>query len=240
MSKKISVLLVAVLLVTMLSACGSAAVPGNQPPVRQINVSGSGKVYIVPDIAYINVGVHTEADTVTDALNKNNEQAQAIADALKAMGVDEKDIQTTAFNVYPQQQYGPDGTIVRNYFSVDNTVYVKVRDLQKLGNLLDATVRSGANTINGISFDVENRADAEKEARRLAIEDARLKAQEIAAAAGLSLGEIQSLNVYASGGPTPYYYDAKGGAMAAPMMDVPIAAGQMVITADANITYEIK
>lgn len=237
MSKKFSVLLVAVLLVSLLAACAPVA-PAAQPPVRQINVSGSGKVYVVPDVAYINIGVHTEADTVTEALSKNNEQAQAIADALKGMGVDAKDIQTTAFNVYPQQEYGMDGTIVRRYFSVDNTLYVKVRDLQNLGKLLDTVVRSGANTINGISFDVLDRAAAEKEARALAIADARAKAEEIAAAAGLTLGEIQTLNVYASGGPMPYY-DAKGGAMAV-QMEVPIAAGQMVITADANITYSIK
>jgi uncharacterized protein YggE len=240
MSKKFSILLMAVLLISVLAACAPVAAPAAQPPIRQINVSGSGKVYVVPDVAYINIGVHTEADTVTEALNQNNQQAQAVADALKAQGVDEKDIQTTAFNVYPQQEYGMDGTIVRRYFSVDNTLYVKVRNLQNLGKLLDTVVRSGANTINGITFDVLNREAAEKEARALAIADARAKAEEIAAEAGLTLGQIQTLNVYASGGAMPYYDAKVGGAMAAPYAEVPMAAGQLVIMADANITYEIK
>ncbi|HOD04100.1 MAG TPA: SIMPL domain-containing protein, partial [Anaerolineaceae bacterium] len=148
------------------------------------------------------------------------------------------DIQTTAFNVYPNQEYNSEGQVVRKFFSVDNTVYVKVRELDKLGQILDAVVRAGANQINGISFDVENRTEAEAQARIAAIADARMKAEELAAAAGVTLGELQTASVYNSGGAIPVY-EGKGGYMSADA-SVPMSAGQMQVTADASLTYIIK
>jgi len=104
------------------------------------------------------------------------------------------------------------------------------------GIRLLAVVRAGANTINGISFDLEDRVAAEKEARQLAIEDAKAKAVELAGLAGVELGQLYGVNVYSSG-PSPVY-EAKGGA--ALQSGAPIAAGQMVIQFEANLSYEIK
>jgi hypothetical protein len=203
-----------------------------------LSVNGTGQVYLTPDIAYINIGVHTKAETVTEALNQTNGQAQAVVSALGELGVEAKDIQTTAFNVYPQQEYGPTGELLRTVYAVDNTVYVTVRDLSKLGQVLDAVVRSGANNINGISFDIMDKAKALTDARMKAIEDAKAQAEEIAKASGVSLGPIQNVSVYVNNVPQPIY-EGKGGAMAADM-SVPISAGQLTITANASITYEIK
>ena len=242
MKSKLYVVFVAVVMITMLSACGSLPVANNTVSpqnLRTINVNGSGKVYLVPDVAYIYIGVRTQADGVGDALNENNSQAQKIASALKEMGIADKDIQTTAFNVYPQQEYSPEGTIIRTYYVVENTVYVTVRDLTKLGETLDTVVRSGANSINGISFDVQDRAKAESDARKMAIADARARADEIAAAAGVQVGDVQTISVYSNNAPMPMY-DAKGGGMMAEASQVPVAAGQMVITADASVTFLIK
>ena len=112
------------------------ALPGQQPTPRTLSVSGYGEVFIAPDIAYINIGVQTRSETVKDALSINNAQAKAIADALMKLGVEAKDIQTSSFNVYPLQEYGPAGEVLRNLYVVDNIVYVTVRDLQKLGDVL--------------------------------------------------------------------------------------------------------
>jgi hypothetical protein len=178
---------------------------------------------------------------VADALKENNDQAAAVAAALKGMGVDEKDIQTTNFNVYPMQQYSPMGEVTGVVYSVDNTVYVTVRDLDQLGKLLDTVVKSGANSINGISFDVLEKEEAVAEARKLAIENAKSQAEEIAASTGATLGEIISISINAAGPPS--IYDARGMGGGGGMMSsamTPVSAGQMLITVDAYLTFEMK
>lgn len=238
MENKWYILVIGIVVIALLALGVGAVLAGKTEYTRSVNVSGTGKVYVVPDVAYIYIGVRSQADKVGDALNENNMQAAQVASALKELGVAEKDIQTTAFNVYPQQEYGPDGQVTRNYYTVENTVYVTARDLAKLSDILDAVVRSGANSINGISFDVQDRSGAEAEARKLAIADARSRADELAGSAGIKIGRVMNLSVYSSGSAVASY-DAKGGSMMAPN-NVPIAAGQMVITADASITYSIK
>ncbi len=239
---KKSILLVVASLVALfaLSACGTTQVTTTMAQPRTLSASGSGQVYIVPDIAYINVGVRVDADEVSDALAANNVQANAIAEALQAMGVEKSDIQTSNFNVYPMQDWGPDGQISRKYYVVENTVYITVRNLSNLGQLLDTVVSSGANTINGISFDVQDKAAAEAEARDQAIADAKAEAEAIAKASGVSLAELQSVSVYTSGMTYPMY-EAKGiGGAAAYDGSAPISAGQLKISAEANVVFIIK
>ena len=236
MKKKFSFVLVIMVLAIALSACSPKS--SENVVARTINVTGSGEVYLLPDIAYVYVGTRSEADDVATALNDNNKQAQGISSVLSELGVDPKDIQTTSFNVYPLQNYGPDGQPMDIKYVVENTVFIKVRELQRLGELLDAVVRKGANQINGISFDVEDREQAESDSRKLAVQDATKKAQELADAAGVELGQLMNLNVYSSGSPQPMY-DAKGGGYAA-QSAAPIASGQLVISAEANLSYELK
>ncbi len=236
MKKKVLVLVLGVLLVSILAACqGSNQVTSNP---RLIAVNGVGKVYLVPDIAYVYIGVHSQADNVAAALSQNNTQAQAITSTLKELNIASEDIQTTAFNVYPQQTYGPNGEVTGTIYVVENQVYVKVRDLQNLGSMLDAVVRSGANNITGITFDVQDHASAEAEARKLAIEDAKSKATELANLAGVQLGELYGVNISSSGSPMPVY-EAKGG-VGGGAATVPVAAGQLMIEVDANLSYLIK
>jgi uncharacterized protein len=235
MKNQWKLLIIGVLVMALLAACQPAAKSAEVN--RQIGVNGTGRVYLVPDIAYIYIGVRSQAEDVASALSDNNRQAQSISDALRERGVLGEDIQTTSFNVYPQQEYTPEGQPGRITYVVENTVYVKVRDLQALGTLLDGVVRAGANSINGISFDIEDRAQAEADARRLAVEDAKAKAAELAELAGVQLGELQSINVYSSGAPMPLY-DAKGGVGFE--SGAPIAAGQLVVQMDANLTFAIK
>jgi uncharacterized protein YggE len=242
MTIKRTSMLVALFALLILAACqavpGTATQGGVPPTMRQINVSGTGKVYLAPDVAYVFIGVQSQAENVGDALNQNNAKAQTIAAALKELGIEDKDIQTSSFNIFPQQQYSPEGQITGTTYMVDNTVNVTVRDLNILGKLLDAVVRAGANSINGINFDVTDKTQAISEARKLAIEDARATAQELATAAGVTLGDIYSLNSYMNSGPVTTF-DNKGG-MAVEAGQVPVSAGQLMISVDVNLTYEIK
>ena len=235
-------IILSIITVLILGACSgnpSQVVATAQPPQRMINVTGSGQVYLTPDVAYINIGVHSVADTVGEALKLNNSQATAVASSLKELGVDAKDIQTNAFNVYPQQQFGPQGEVIKTSYAVDNSVFVTVRDLSKLGQILDVVVQNGANAINGITFDVLDKTKALSQVRQMAVSDARKQAQELADTAGVKLGDLISLNVYQSSSPVPAF-GGKGGAVANAAAPVAVSAGQMVLSMDASLVYEIK
>lgn len=225
----------------MLSAC-SAVVPGvggNVQP-RMVSVNGSTQMILTPDIAYISIGVHSEAEDAKEAMADNNTQSEAVIDALVAEGVDAKDIQTTNFSIYPQERYSPTGESLGKYFAVDNTVYVKVRDLDGLGGLLDAAVQAGANTVYGISFDIEDKDAVIEQGRKEAVENAHKQAEQLATAAGVTLGPVYSISSYSSY-PVPMAYDVKGmGGAADAVASVPITPGQMTITVDVSVSYEIR
>ena len=238
MQKKYVILIGLILALVSLSACATpVTTQATPPPLRTLNVTGSGKVFIAPDIAYISIGVHTEGESASDAVTKNSEQAQKITGAIKGMGVDPKDIQTTNFNISPQQKYDDKGQLIGIIYVVDNTVYVTIRDLTKIGGLLDEVTKAGANNVYGIQFDLADKTSATSEARKIAVESARTQAQELAQAAGVTLGAVQTINTYNSY-PVSVYEGKGGGAMAA--SDVPISPGQLSLTIEVNIVYEIK
>ena len=240
MKTKFALIAAVFTLALVLSACGPAAsAPAAvQPPQRTINVSGTGQVTIKPDIAYINIGVHTEMPSAADAVAQNNTNSQAVIDALKAAGVAADDLQTTNFNIYPNNQTGPDGKTVSTTYMVDNTVSVKVRDLTKLGAVLDAAVKAGANNVNNIQFDVVDKTKALSDARAAAVKAAKDEATQLAAAAGVTLGDVQTIN-YNENTPGPIFY-AKSAGLAAADSSVPVSAGTMDISVNVTMTYEIK
>lgn len=215
--------------------------PSGNDTQRIISVVGSGQVFLVPDVAYVYIGVHSQSDNVSTALKNNNEQANAVTEALKNLKVEEKDIQTTSFNIYPQQQYEPGtGNVTGTFYSVDNTVYVTVRDLKHLGELLDTVVRSGANSINGINFDVVDKETALMKARELAIENARKQAEELAKVSNVTLGEILSVSSGYVSSPMAKEAFGMGGGGGMASSAAPVSAGQLVLSADVSITYSIK
>ena len=237
-------LILAIVLTTIaLSACGPATVVSNPSPAqRTLSVTGTGLVYLTPDVAYINIGVHTEKPTASDAVSANNSQTQKVITALTDLGVDPKDIRTTNFSIYPNTQYDQQtGKPGNTTYIVDNTVYVTVHQLDKLGNLLDAAVRSGANSINNIQFDVADKSSAVKQARDQAVKDAQTQAQELASTAGVSLGGVQTIS-FTNNIPQPLtdVYGKGGGLAAAPAASVPINTGQLTLTVTVDITYELK
>lgn len=222
-----------------LSAC-SASLQFGQTTPRTINVTGNAQIIIDPDIAYVSIGVHSEAENAKAAVAANNSQSQAVIDAIKAQGVDANDIKTTNFSVYQQQKFSPTGEDLGTFFMADNTVYVTMRDLSKVADILDASVSAGANNIYGITFDVQDKEAATASGREKATADAKTQAEQLAAATGAKLGAVQNISYY-SNPPTPYYYDNKaGGGMAAEGASVPVQPGQLTLTVSVNITYGLK
>jgi uncharacterized protein len=237
---KIKFLLLSVFLVlaVALTACGPSTVSLQpQPPQRTITVTGTGMVTLTPDLAYISIGVHSQDASATVATEDNNSKAQAIINAIKGFGVQAKDIQTTNFSIYPQQQYDPSGKLTGIIYMVDNTVYVTVRDLTKLGDLLDGSVKAGANNISNISFDVADKTAALSQARLAAVAEARKQADELTGATGVSLGEVQTISYNDITPPITMQY-ARADAVAA--SSVPVQSGSMQISTTVSIVYMIK
>lgn len=233
------IFLIAVLVLGIaLTACGPSTITVQpQPPQRTITVTGTGLVTLTPDIAHIYIGVHSEDASASVATTDNNTKAQGIIDAIKAAGVADKDIQTTNFSIYPQQQYDNNGNMTGIIYVVENTVYVTVRDLTGLGSLLDASVRAGANTINSISFDVAEKTAALSEARSAAVVDARKQADELTGATGVTIGNVLTISYYDSSAPVSIQYSRAAMTEAS---SVPVQAGSMQITTTVTIVYEIK
>jgi hypothetical protein len=242
MKTKTLVISVILLLAVLLSACGPVALPATgQTTSRLLTVSGAGKVSLKPDIAYIYVGVHTEKPSAAEAVAENNANTQKLIEALKEAGVDANDIQTTNFSIWQNTQYSPDGTRGATNYAVDNTVYLTVRKLESLGDLLDAAVQAGANNVNSIQFDVADKTKALSDARAEAVKTAKTQADELATAAGVTLGGIQSIQ-YFDASPSPVFQGKGmgGGGAASADVAVPINPGQMQITVTVTIAYEIK
>jgi uncharacterized protein YggE len=223
-----------------LSACSGTIQFGQAQP-RTINVTGNAQVILAPDIAYISIGVHSEAKSATEAVASNNSQTQSVIDAIKGQSVDAKDIQTTNFSVYQQEKYSPSGEDLGSFFMSDNVVYVTMHDISKIGDILDAAISAGANNIYGITFDVQDKETALASGRDKAMADANAQAEELAKAAGATLGAVQTISYY-SNPPTPIYYDSK---VAAPAgvgggASVPISSGQLTLTVSVSVTYALR
>jgi uncharacterized protein YggE len=243
MKTKSLIVFAVIALALLMSACQPAmAVSQNgQANVRTLSVTGSGQAYLAPDIAYIYIGVHTEKQTAAEAVDENTAQTQKLIQAIQDFGIDAKDIRTTNFSIWPMDQFDPatGRPTGEKTYAVDNTVYVTVRELDRLGDLLDTAVQAGANTVNSVQFDVADKDAALKEARVDAMKDAQTQAKELADAAGLTLGEVQSINFADNQYPI---FDGKGGGggAAAEAAAVPIQPGQLTFTVTVNITYAIR
>ena len=242
MKTKYHIVATVALIALLISACGPTTIRQDAlAPLRTVSVTGSGSANLVPDIAYIYVGVHTEKPSAAEAVDENNAQTQKMIEALKDFGIAAKDIRTTNFSIWPQERYDqftgtPTG---EKTYVVDNTVYVTIRDLDKLGELLDTVIAAGANTVNSIQFDVADKSEALKNARAEAVKDAEAQAQELTDAAGVKLGEVQSIGFYDSS-PYPVYDGKGGGGAVAAEAAVPIQPGQLTFTVNVNVTYVIK
>ena len=260
--RKNGLMLVSLALIVLLGACSplsgvnaglnsmpygskpAATVPQTaavQPPMRTIKATGTGTIYLVPDIAYVTIGVHTENKNVEEAVAANNANTQKVKAAVLNAGVAEKDIQTQNFSIYQNQKYDPSGQPTENVYVVDNNLYVTLRDITKIGTLLGDVVKAGANSINGISFDVADKSKALTDATNLALKNGQKQANDLASAEGVTLGDIQSSVIIPVGYSGPVAYGmGGGGAEKAMAANVPISTGQIVVTSQIELVYEVK
>lgn len=204
----------------------------------RLTVTGEGRAAVAPDMATVMLGVTSEAETAKAAMDETSAGVAALLQTLAEAGVEPRDIQTTGLSLTPvwDGRTYDSGPPEITGFAASNAVTVRVRELDALGGLLDAALESGANTFNGLSFGLAEPRPAEDEARADAVADARRKAERIAAAAGVTLGEVVS--IYEDmGGPPPQPMFRMEAAMASDA--VPVAPGELDLTARVTVVWEI-
>ncbi len=205
---------------------------------REIQVQGSGSIEVRPDIAMVQLGVKSQVRTsATEALNEISTKLESVTQALKESGIADDDLKTSNFTINPVYDYQDGRTIPRGY-EASETLQVKIRNLDNVGQVLSRTTVEGVNQVGGLTFVSDNGEDLRTQAEAVAIADARAKAEKLAESLGVRLGEVKSYSA-STGGPEPLFRDlalseAAGGS--AP----PVPAGTQETTATVNITYEIK
>ena len=233
MTRRLS-LLTLLLAAVLLAGCSPTSTA--YPPT--LSTSGTGIVQVAPDMVTVNLGVQTQNSDVSAAVAENNTAAQAITDAAGLVGVSPADIQTTYFSVWSQPMYDEFGNPTDSVtYTVDHTLTIKLRDTAKLGDLLQASIRAGANTVQGVSFGLQDPTAAQDQARELAMQDGQARAEMLASTAGVSLGKVKSASTALSAPQPMYavYAEGMGGGGG-----VPTAPGTQTVQVQVYLVYEIQ
>ena len=204
---------------------------------KTITVTGMGRVTLTPDVADLRLGVNITRPTATAARDDAATAMTKVVAAIKAAGVADKDIQTSMLSLQPVYDYSTNGQGKLTGFQVINVVAVTVRDISKVGDLIDAAVTAGATSVDGVTFRVDNETAAEAQARTAAVADARAKADALATAAGVSIQGVSQIAENTATVPYPLPYAA--GAAPAKDASTPVSPGTTEIDITVTVVYRI-
>ncbi|KPJ71326.1 hypothetical protein AMJ50_02425 [Parcubacteria bacterium DG_74_3] len=216
-------------------------------PQKTLTVSATGEVYKKPDLALVTFSVITEEKTVKEALSENTENMNGVIEFIKSQGIEEKDIKTTSFNIYPRYEWYettgippyPQGERVLVGYEVHQSLEVKIRDLEKIGDIIQGAIDAGANQIGDLRLTIEKEDEFKKEARIQAIQKAKEQAIELSSQLGVKLVGIINFQESVL---LPRFYGFESevplgmGGGEAPQIE----AGETLISVTVSITYEIK
>ena len=197
----VNLILLAVLVITVVGALVLIKVSKGAGSFERdtVTITGEGRVQATPDIGQVTVSIISEGVDAADVQEENIEQFNAVVKALKDAGVDEKDLQTTSYNVNPRYKW-EDGERIEVGFEVRQSLLVKIRNLDKAGDIIRAAGQNGVNSVSGLSFTVDDPEVYREEARRKALEQAQKKAEELAEITGIKLGKVISFSENSGGG----------------------------------------
>lgn len=242
----LSGLLALALLATVLVGCttaqaaAEAEVAAAQRPDRYITVVGSGEVSLVPDIAEVNIGAEVAAATVSEAKAEVDRRVEAIMVAFQEMGIAEQDIQTSHYSIhFERESFGPvareeGAPETEGAYRVFNMLNVTIREIEQVGEILDAAIEAGANQMYGVNFTISDTQEWESEAREKAMADAKARAEELAQLGGVELGEVLSVSEVVGGTPFAATVErAMGGGGG-------IAPGELDFSARIQVTFAIQ
>lgn len=236
------------LLTVMAIAAATGALAQNASPTPRdfavpetISVSGTGKSTLVPDRFVFTLGVQTVANTVDEAVNENNRRTAAVIAALRKAGAEERNIQTSNFNIWPQQDY-QEGRLPRILgYQVSNQITVRSTKIGDAGRLLGVAINAGVNTSSGLTFEVSDPARGREQGLRAAYEDARAKATLLAQAAGRSIGRAITISEGLQA--QPIHPPMMGRVMsmeAKAVSDVPVEAGSQELSYTVSVVFELR
>lgn len=204
-----------------------------------LSVSAHAEARRAPDIATLSTGVVTQAADANSALRTNAEQMNKVVAAIKAAGIAERDIQTSGINLNPQYQYAENKPPVITGYQASNNVNIIVRDIAKVGGILDALVAVGANQINGPTFDIEDKDSLQDQARRTALDKARARAEMYASALGMRVRRIVSVSEGGSFGPQPPMPMMAMAKMERGGADTSISPGENALSVNVDVVFEL-
>ena len=234
---QLAALLVAPLLLAIAGAANAQAAAGDG---TLLSVSAQAEATRVPDVATVSAGVVTQAADANAAMQANAKQMDGVMRAIRAAGIAERDIQTSGISLHPQYRYAENQPPVITGYQASNTVNIKVRDIARLGKVLDALVASGANQVNGPSFEIDEPEAAYDEARREALAKARARANMYAETLGMRVRRIVSIDE--GGGfqpPMPMPMMAMSRAEKGVAYDTAVSPGETTLSANLNVVFEL-
>ena len=212
---------------------------GGEAMPRTITVSGIGKATARPDVAEIQLGVETVSEDPGLAISENTERMTAVMDVVKAMGVEDKDVQTVKFSMWVEEERDREGRLtgVRRYHVV-NHIRVRLHDLDKTGEFLRKALEAGANNVGGITFRVSDPEALERQARDLAIANAKAKAEQLATGLGAKLGPLRQVSEF-GGVVTPRAAPMGAVEKAVAAAPVPVSGGEFSVTVQIQVVFDI-
>ena len=256
--KVIAIMLAAVVLMLVVGGCSDVARAGGgggQPPGGQvsaldvsgndsmaytISVRGLGKASSSPDEANIQLGVESIENDAAEAVSDNTGRMAAVMQSIGELGLEDKDIQTVNYNMWVEQVRDREGNLTgETRYHVVNQISIRLHDLTKTGELLQRALAAGVNNVGGVTFTVSDSIALQREARDLAIADAKAKAEQMATGLGVSLAKVRYVSE-SSGLPVPgpvFMSEARG---MGGDDEVPISAGQFEVTVDVQVIFDIN
>lgn len=228
---------VATLFASGLAMTASAQSPQTANDGTLLSITADATASRAPDVATLSSGVVTQANDANGAMRANAEQMTRVMAAIKGLGIAERDVQTAGISLYPQYRYAENQPPAITGYQASNTVNVKIRDLSKLGRVLEVLVANGANQINGPSFEIDEPEAVYDEARRSALKKAQARADMYAAALGLRVRRIVSIGEgggFNPPGPMPMMKMA-----AMDTRETPVSPGETSLTASLNVVFEL-
>lgn len=210
---------------------------GFDKPKGDISVTGTGRVFIKPDVAITSLGVEIMAPTLEGATKETSDRMAKVLAAVKAAGIDDKDITTTSYKVNPITSEPKEGKSPQiTGYRVSNIMQVKIRKIEDAGRVIDAAMGTGANHVGSIFFAVNDPKPHQKQARHAAVKEAMEKASQLAAAAGVKIGKI--ISITEGGGPVPVFAE-RAFLLAAAQAPGPIVTGENEISVTVEMHVEI-
>lgn len=223
------------------NSTGSTALPAGAGAANTVTVSGQVTVTSPPDEAVVVLTVENDAAAAADAMNATSTQSQQMLDRLRTDGIPDSGIQTSSITLYPVWTYDPNtGKQTLNGYRAQNSVNVTLKDAPTVAKVLAAGVETGATLVSGPDWRLKDDSQAVNEALKQAVANARTKAETLAAAGGVSLGEVLIMNEGSVQVPVPPVYSAAGSADSSKVAEPPVSSGNLDVTATVTVTYALK